>query len=75
MALVNRFEKVTLERNRVHDEAAATYTVFTASNGECHLQLDTYGSENRKIKGKKSQSIQLGPKGIANLRTILNTEL
>jgi hypothetical protein len=75
MALVSKFEKISLERNRVHDDATATYTVFTGSDGKRYLQLDTYGTQSRKMRGKKSQSVQFEPEGISALKTILASEV
>ena len=36
----------------------ATYTTFT-SGGKTYSQIDTYGSPNRELKDKISQSIQV----------------
>lgn len=71
MALIKKFEKVELSRNRVHGPASGTYSVF--SEGEqTYLQLDTYGSVHRQIKGKKSQSIQLDRESAQKLAALLH---
>ena len=49
--------KIEKERNTVHDEVTATYTVFYAGQ-EKYLQIDTYGKDGRAIPGKISQSFQ-----------------
>lgn len=60
MALIKkeRFSKITKDRIRVHDPAEATYSVFSDEN-TTYFQIDTYGSDSRKDKGKVSQSIQI----------------
>ena len=70
MALVKNFDKNAIEHTSVHGEVNATYTVFQI-DGVQYLQLDTYGSAERQIPGKKSQSIQLGPEGISALKRII----
>lgn len=39
---IRNLTKVNKERNTVHDQVYATYTVFDNS-GEKYLQIDTYG--------------------------------
>lgn len=60
MALITKdnIKKVEKDRNSVHSKVRATYTVFT-SGGEKYFQIDTYGSSERELKDKISQSIQL----------------
>ena len=52
--------------------AASTYaySVFE-EEGSRYLQLDTYGSQERKILGKTSQSIQLDAKAAAALKSLI----
>ena len=59
MARINleTIKKIEKERNTVHSKVDATYTVFKDGD-EKFIQVDTYGSSNREIKGKISQSIQ-----------------
>jgi hypothetical protein len=71
MALVDKLEKITLQRNQVHKPVHCTYSAFQDDGGEWHLQLDTYGSAKRKLKGKKSQTIQLNESAIRQLKEIL----
>jgi len=73
MALIKRFTQARMDRNSVHQPVDCTYTVFADDRGTRYLQLDTYGSKERKLTGKKSQSIQLGPEALAQLRTILES--
>ncbi len=75
MAIVRRLERVTLERDTQHTEVEGTYSVVTDDTGRRYLQVDTYGSGTRKLRGKKSQSIRFSPEAIAQLREILSQEL
>ena len=75
MAIVRKMEPVRLERDSKHSEVNCTYSIVTDDSGIRYLQVDTYGSETRKIPGKKSQSIRFSPEAIEQLKTILATEL
>ena len=73
MALVRSFEQKEMSRNSLHKEISATYSVF--GDGDIKvLQIDTYGSEDRQIPGKKSQSLQLDRQGAESLYLILKRE-
>jgi len=72
MALVRSFVEKRMERNSLHDEISATYTVFQFDD-QVLLQIDTYGRPDREIPGKKSQSIQLDREGAAALYRILKS--
>lgn len=71
MATVNRITHKALERESAHSEVECTYDIFTDKGGYRFLQLDTYGSKERQIKGKKSQSIRLSQTAIDELKAIL----
>ncbi len=58
MALIKKFEHRPNEGTRVHDRVTCGYRWFDV-DGQRILQLDTYGSSDRMIPGKVSQSIQL----------------
>lgn len=73
MALVRRFEHKRMERNSLHKEIAATYSAFGMDDKRI-VQIDTYGSVDREIPGKKSQTIQLDREGAENLYLILRNE-
>jgi hypothetical protein len=73
MAFVQHLIKIDLEIVTEHSEAPATFCVVTERDGSRCLQIDTYGSEARKLEGKKSQSIRLSPSAIGDLREILQT--
>ena len=55
---VNNIEPLEKQRNTIHEEVRATYTIFE-KDGETYVQLDTYGRDNRESPEKISQSIQL----------------
>ncbi len=72
MALVTKLERLSMERNKVHDPVQATYCIFQSEDGQTYLQIDTYGSEHRKFRGKKSQTIQFGTDAQKHLGRILS---
>lgn len=72
MAIVRRLEQVDLEIHAKHTDALGTFSIVRFEDGERCLQLDTYGSNVRKLKGKKSQSIRLAPTAVQQLREILD---
>ena len=71
MARIENMMVAEMSRNSVHESVEATYAIFQTSDGETYLQVDTFGSPGRAIPGKKSQSIQFGSNGIAQLKQIL----
>lgn len=73
MALVERFEKIVMQRNSVHGPVDCSYSIFY-KNDEKFIQLDTYGSQGREIAGKKSQTLQLSEGAAKRLIKILSAE-
>lgn len=71
MALVRHMDRAELQTEVPHTEANATYTIIRNRDGSLSLQVDTYGSEERKLVGKKSQSIRFAPEAVEQLRRIL----
>jgi hypothetical protein len=53
-------------------EVECGYKSFVNSDGRRLLQLDTYGSQERVIPGKVSQSLQIDPAMTRELIEILN---
>jgi hypothetical protein len=51
-----------MDRNSIHDEIDASYTVFE-NDGRVFVQIDSYGRDERAILGKKSQTIQFDREG------------
>ncbi len=70
MALITDFTRLQKEQNRVHGVVECGYTVFDVG-GARYLQLDTYGSLERQILGKVSQSIQLNAESAAQLKALI----
>lgn len=70
MALVRRLEPRALEPKRIHDEVECGYAA-TIIEGQRILQLETYGSKNRKVPGTASQTLQFDRKGAAELKRII----
>jgi hypothetical protein len=73
MALVRNFEPKAMERNSLHKEIGASYSVFGDGEDKV-LQIDTYGSDDRQIPGKKSQTLQLDRQGAERLLQIIRSE-
>ncbi|MBZ9607554.1 AAA family ATPase [Clostridium estertheticum] len=60
MALINKnnIKRIDRKTNKIHSEVNGSYSVFINKDGKQFLQIDTYGSPDRKIQEKVSQSIQ-----------------
>lgn len=70
MAFIETFYPVTVARQVVHDPVECGWRAFIAE-GRRILQLDTYGSNQRKSQGKVSQSLQVDKAGATELMRIL----
>jgi hypothetical protein len=70
MALIKHFDSVPSDSQRVHGPVTCGYRTFTA-DGRRILQLDTYGSADRMIPGKISQSLQLDADSARELLKII----
>ena len=73
MAIVRHLEPQQLSVEARHTETECTYSIVSQPDGRVHLQIDTYGSGERKLAGKKSQSIRFAPEAIRELKQILAT--
>jgi len=71
MAIVRRQEQLALEKDSPHKDVDCTYSVVTDERGRRYLQIDTYGSTDRKMPGKKSQPIRFAPEAIKQLKTLI----
>jgi hypothetical protein len=71
MAIVRHLEEQPQVVRAAHTETECTYSVVTDSSGNKYLQIDTYGSPQRKLHGKKSQSIRFSISALQELRQIL----
>jgi hypothetical protein len=74
MALVEKLVRASRERHHVHGSTDCRVSVFTADDGRRYVQLDTFGSRDRKIRGKVSQSLQFGASAARELIAILERE-
>ena len=74
MALVKQLNEINMERNSIHGEVEATYTIFRNESGSKYLQIDTYGSPDREIPGKKSQTVQFDEDSLRQLMHIIRRE-
>jgi hypothetical protein len=72
MALIDKLSFQRLEKDISHKAVECTYFVVQGTDGRRYLQLDTYGSAERKIKGKKSQSLRFTDQAIKQLRQIMD---
>ncbi len=59
MALIRTFFHEPNNSSRVHSEVDCRVQLVTSADGDRFIQLDTYGSDERKSEKKVSQSIQL----------------
>lgn len=73
MALIEQLNKVARNSN-IHGTVAADYNIIN-KNGRKYLQINTYGSNERKVVGKVSQSIQFDEKAMEKLLNIIKIEI
>jgi hypothetical protein len=71
MAFIKSFTERKPDRESKHTEAEATWYVGGAGDAR-FLQIDTYGSPDRMISGKVSQSIRLDARAAARLRALID---
>ncbi|WP_142248103.1 methionyl-tRNA formyltransferase [Alkalihalobacterium alkalinitrilicum] len=65
-------DKIT-RNSKVHDEVDAAYNVLEMG-GKKYIQINTYGSKDRKAKGIVSQTIQLSEEAVEQLQSIIDKE-
>ena len=71
MARIAGFQKVTSDRHRLHKtEVECGYAVIDVG-GQHYLQLETYGSSDRQIPGKISQTLQRDKERALELRRLI----
>lgn len=71
MARITSFDKVLSESGRSRTTVSCGHRTIDLSDGTRAVQLVTYGSAERKLTGKASQSIELDREHAAELITIL----
>ena len=71
MALISSFTEKTPERDSKHSQVEASWHIGGVGPGK-YLQIDTYGSSERMVAGKQSQSIRLDARAAAQLRALID---
>lgn len=71
VAVIRSFSEKKPERETRHSEVEATWHV-AEQGGSKFLQIDTYGSSERMLAGKVSQSIRLDAHSAAQLRNLID---
>lgn len=72
MALIAQFEPRPLAPRRLHSKVTCGYGVVEVE-GTRVLQLETYGTVDREIPGKVSQSLQLDEAAARELKQLLDS--
>jgi hypothetical protein len=70
MAFLGEFSSVPSSASSLHKPVLCGWRMFDVE-GKRILQLDTYGSEDRQIPDKVSQSIQIDREGAATLLKLI----
>jgi hypothetical protein len=70
VALIAEFQHVPGERNNRHRGVVCGWKVFQDEHGPV-LQLDTYGTADRQVPWKVSQSVQLDQTAARELRQLI----
>lgn len=71
MARIDEMTEKSIERVSRHKPVSATFSIYEL-DGKPVLQIDTYGSPDRQLPGKASQSVQFEEAGIAALKNLLD---
>jgi hypothetical protein len=71
MAVISTFTPITTRRTRVHRTRVECGYATVEVAGQRYLQLETYGSDERQIPGKVSQTLQLDADVAAELLRVL----
>jgi hypothetical protein len=74
MALVNKLSRIRKDQPKVHKTTNCEASVFVV-DGAPYLQIDTFGSKDRKDKGQVSQSIQFDRAALEALRALIDEAL
>ena len=72
MARIVRFFPDPTAGSSAHTEVECGWRIVESPTGRV-LQLDTYGSDTRQLKGKKSQSIQIDARAAVELLDLLRS--
>jgi len=74
MPLISEFEQIRKESGKVHKPVRCGYCSFVGDDQNRDLLLETYGSSDRQMPDKISQSIQLNEAGARQLLEIIRHE-
>ncbi len=74
MALIADFNEVQKTTVTIHKPVRCGYCSFIGKDQRRYLLLETYGSEDREIPDKVSQSLQLDEAGARELIAIIKQE-
>jgi len=74
MALVTRLERDERDFRSLHPTHVACKYLVSENQGKKVLQLNTYGSEDREIPGKLSQTLQFDEQSARQLFAVLQRE-
>lgn len=73
VALIKEFVRTDKGRQSIHGGVECGYSDFQDARSGTILQLDTYGSAERKLQGKVSQSLQLDRAAAKELVVIIRS--
>lgn len=71
MALIAQLTEISKARQTVHRPVDCGYSVFTGPDGQRYVQLETFGSKERKIVNVTSQAIQINESSAAELKRLI----
>ncbi len=84
MALIKNFMNLTdtktkeslVANPKPHKETRANcFTFRDYTSGEQYLQIDSFGSKSRQVKGAKSQTMQFSEEGMRQLKKVIDDTL
>ena len=71
MALVRDIKDTTKDHPTLHEPTECLASIFTDREGRRVIQLDTYGSSQRKMPGKVSQALQFDERAASQLKDLI----
>jgi hypothetical protein len=74
MAIITKFEREDRATVRTHPTKLVARFIVDVQDGQKILQVNTYGSDDRQIPDKLSQTFQLNEESAKQLWKILGTE-
>ncbi len=74
MAIIRKFEELDLKMNARHSETHGGWSV-QGQDGEFFIQINTFGSDERQMPNKVSQSLRLSKEAIEQLAELARTKL